>query len=124
LPNIAAISTKVSDKDKGTIMSHDQFSSSTRSTAIGVPHNADHIDSGNQGEGNVSAARRINESTSAFAHSDKVQQAIEQAAPRSQQEAQEMERAEAMGQSRAKEEDPEITQDKQAQIGRDSLQQG
>jgi hypothetical protein len=89
-------------------MSEQSSSSSMPVSSTGVPHDADRTEGGNQGEGKVSAARRVNAAASAFAHSGKVQEAVQQATPSSAQEAQELEQAENIGQSRAKEEDPAI----------------
>ena len=61
-----------------------------------------------QGEGNREAAREYNEATKRFVESGKVESAAEQAKPKDQQEASELERAEDVGRSRAKEEDPQL----------------
>jgi hypothetical protein len=57
----------------------------------------------NEGEGSRSAARQYNEGATKTAHKKK----MPNAAPRSEQEREEMERAEEAGRARAKELDPE-----------------
>ena len=61
------------------------------------------------GEGNYQATRDYNERTKRFIESGRVDEAARNAAPDSEQEAREMEAAEAEGRRHAKEEDPEIT---------------
>ncbi len=61
-----------------------------------------------QGEGNYEAGKEYQDAQHQFVESGRVQQAAENAAPRSQQEAQDMARAEREGRSRAKEEDPQL----------------
>jgi hypothetical protein len=61
-----------------------------------------------QGEGDYEAARRYDKSARDFAQSGKVKPAADQAAPRSEREADEPERAEEIGKSRAKGEDPQV----------------
>jgi hypothetical protein len=61
-----------------------------------------------QGEGDYEAARRYDKSARDFAQSGKVKPAADQAAPRSEREADELERAEEIGKSRAKGEDPQV----------------
>ncbi len=61
-----------------------------------------------QGEGDYEAARRYDKKAREFAESGKVQPAAEQSAPRNEREAQDMERAEEIGKSRAKGEDPQV----------------
>lgn len=61
-----------------------------------------------QGEGDYEAARRYDKSARDFAQSGKVQPAAEQSAPRDEREAQDLERAEDIGKSRAKGEDPQV----------------
>jgi len=61
-----------------------------------------------QGEGDYDAARRYDKSAREFAQSGKVKPAADQSAPRDEQEAEDMERAEEIGKSRAKGEDPGI----------------
>ena len=65
---------------------------------------------GIQGEGNYKAAETYNKATKKFVESGKVEQAARNAEPRDQQEAEELKSAEAEGLSRAREEDPEVTQ--------------
>jgi hypothetical protein len=55
-----------------------------------------------QGEGDYESARKYNKQARAFAESGKVEQAAEAAAPRTQQEQDELLRAEAEGRSHAK----------------------
>ena len=57
------------------------------------------------GEGNYKAARKYDEGVSRFARSGKVEAAARAARPRSQREADEMEKAEVRGRSRSKGED-------------------
>jgi hypothetical protein len=64
-----------------------------------------------QGEGNKEAAKNYNEAQQKFVKSGRVEQAAEEAEPKSKQEAEELERAEAEGLSRAKEEDPAVHRD-------------
>jgi hypothetical protein len=61
-----------------------------------------------QGEGNVEAARRFNQAEKAFVKSGKVRKAAAKAAPRDAAEAEELQRAEAVGRAHAKEEDPAV----------------
>ena len=61
-----------------------------------------------EGEGNYTAGRRYNERTRKFVESGKAQQAADEAKPRSQQEAQEMQEAERQGKRRSKGEDPAL----------------
>ena len=61
------------------------------------------------GEGNYQATRDYNERTKRFMESGRVDEAARNAAPKSEQEAQEMAAAENEGRRHAKEEDPEIT---------------
>ena len=61
-----------------------------------------------QGEGNYEAAKQYDEAQRKFVKSGKVDSAARNAKPKSKQEADEMQRAEAAGRSRAKEEDPAI----------------
>ena len=63
---------------------------------------------GEHGEGNYKASRQYNDKTKAFVESGKVEQAAGDAAPRDDAEARELERAEAEGKRRAKEEDPAL----------------
>lgn len=61
-----------------------------------------------QGEGDYEAARRYDKSAREFAESGKVQPAADQSAPRDEQEAEDLERAEDVGKSRSKGEDPQV----------------
>lgn len=65
---------------------------------------------GEFGEGNYAASRDYNERTKEFIDSGRVDEAAHQAAPRDPREAHEMLDAEREGRSRAKEEDPEVSQ--------------
>ena len=59
-----------------------------------------------QGEGDYDAARRFNKDERAFVGSGKVREAARRAKPRDVEEAEELARAEAIGRSHAKGEDP------------------
>ncbi len=61
-----------------------------------------------QGEGDYDAARHYNDKTREFAQSGKVDEAARAAEPQTREQAQELERAEAAGKARAKEEDPNL----------------
>ena len=61
-----------------------------------------------QGEGNYEAARRYDEAQKRFVDSGRVEEAAEQAAPKSQAEADALRRAEEAGKSHAKDEDPDV----------------
>ncbi|MCR5882646.1 hypothetical protein LRS03_07155 [Rhizobacter sp. J219] len=61
-----------------------------------------------QGEGDYEAARRYDQSAREFAESGKVKPAADQSAPRDEREAQDLERAEEIGKSRSKGEDPQV----------------
>ena len=61
-----------------------------------------------QGEGNYEAARRYDEAQKRFVDSGRVDEAAEQAAPKSQAEADALRRAEDAGKSHAKDEDPDV----------------
>jgi hypothetical protein len=61
-----------------------------------------------QGEGNYDATRRYDKATTDFVKSGKVDQAAQDAKPKSQAEADEMRRAEQEGKSHAKGEDPAL----------------
>jgi hypothetical protein len=63
-------------------------------------------DSKVQGEGDYEAARRYDEAARGFAQSGKVEPAARKAAPRDAQEAKDIEKAEDIGKSRSKGEDP------------------
>lgn len=60
------------------------------------------------GEGNYDATRRYNKALKEFVDSGQVDEAAEQAAPKNEQEAEQMRRAEAEGKRHAKEEDPQL----------------
>ena len=60
------------------------------------------------GEGNYKASRDYNERTKRFIESGKVEEAAQDAAPHDAQEAAEMQDAEEVGRSHAKEEDPAL----------------
>jgi len=60
------------------------------------------------GEGNYAASREYDEAARKFAQSGKVDRAARNAAPSSPQQAKDMERAEKIGKSRSKGEDPEL----------------
>jgi hypothetical protein len=62
-----------------------------------------------QGEGDYEAGRRYDEAQKRFVESGKVEQAAEDAAPESAEQAKDLERAEEVGKSRAKGDDPAIT---------------
>lgn len=64
-----------------------------------------------QGEGNREAAKNFNDAQQKFVKSGRVAEASENAKPKSKEEANELERAEASGRSRAKEEDPAVHRD-------------
>jgi hypothetical protein len=61
-----------------------------------------------QGEGNYEAAEEYNEGQRRFVKSGKVKPAAENARPKNKDEASSMERAESVGRSRAKGEDPAL----------------
>jgi hypothetical protein len=61
-----------------------------------------------QGEGNYEAARRYDEAQKRFVDSGRVDEAAEQAAPKSEAEADALRRAEEAGKSHAKDEDPDV----------------
>lgn len=61
-----------------------------------------------QGEGNYTAAKEYDDAQRRFVESGRVDQAAREAAPRSQQEADEMKAAEREGRSHAKDEDPQL----------------
>jgi hypothetical protein len=62
----------------------------------------------NQGEGDTEAARRYNEGQQQFVESGAVNDAARRAAPRSNQEANELLQAEQTGRRKAKAEDPTV----------------
>ena len=61
-----------------------------------------------QGEGNYEASRRYRERTEQFIESGRVEEAATNAAPRSDAEAQELDRAEEAGKAHVAEEDPQL----------------
>jgi hypothetical protein len=61
-----------------------------------------------EGEGSYTGSKDYNERTKKFVDSGKVEQAAQDAKPKSEQEAHEMQKAERMGKERAKEEDPAL----------------
>jgi hypothetical protein len=61
-----------------------------------------------QGEGNYEAARRYDEAQKRFVDAGRVDEAAEQAAPKSEAEADALRRAEEAGRSHAKDEDPDV----------------
>ena len=63
---------------------------------------------GVQGEGNYDAARRFDKAEQDFVRSGKVREAAERAAPKTAEEAKALERAEEIGRSHAKDEDPDV----------------
>ena len=67
-------------------------------------------DAGNRefGEGNYKASQRYREKTEAFVESGRVEEAAENAAPASPEEARELEDAERAGRERMAEEDPRL----------------
>jgi hypothetical protein len=67
-----------------------------------------------QGEGNYEAAEEYDEAQRKFVKSGKVGAAARNAKPKSEAEAEEMQRAEEAGRSRAKGEDPAVQRDSKA----------
>lgn len=65
-------------------------------------------DSKVEGEGSYTATMRYNERTRQFVESGKTEQAAQDATPRSQQEAREMQEAERKGKAHSKGEDPAL----------------
>lgn len=61
-----------------------------------------------EGEGSYTGSKDYNERTKKFVDSGKVQQAAQDAKPKSEQEAHEMQKAERIGKQRAKGEDPAL----------------
>jgi hypothetical protein len=61
-----------------------------------------------EGEGSYTASKDYNERTKKFVDSGKVEQAAQEAKPKSEQEAHEMQKAERMGKQRSKGEDPAL----------------
>lgn len=67
------------------------------------------------GEGNYKASRDYNERTKRFIDSGKVDEAAQDAAPQNPEEAAEMQDAEEIGRSHAKEEDPALLKSRRSQ---------
>jgi len=65
-----------------------------------------------EGEGSYTGSKDYNERTKKFVDSGKVQDAAREAAPKSEEEAHGMKKAERMGKQRAKGEDPGLTKKK------------
>jgi hypothetical protein len=63
-----------------------------------------------EGEGSYSGSKEYNERTKKFIDSGKVEQAARDAAPKSEEEAHAMQKAERIGKKHAKEEDPALGQ--------------
>lgn len=61
-----------------------------------------------EGEGSYTGSKDYNERTKKFVDSGKVEQAAQDAKPKSEQEAHEMQKAERIGKQRAKAEDPAL----------------
>jgi hypothetical protein len=61
-----------------------------------------------EGEGSYTGSKDYNERTKKFVDSGKVEQAANDATPKSEQEARELERAERIGKKHIKEEDPAL----------------
>ena len=68
-----------------------------------------------EGEGSYTGSKDYNERTRKFVDSGKVEQAANEAKPRSEQEAHEMQKAERLGKRRAKGEDPALHDPEQVQ---------
>jgi len=68
--------------------------------------NPSQSDSKVQGEGDYEAARRYDDAARGFAQSGKVEPAAREAEPRDAREAEDIEKAEEIGKSRSKGEDP------------------
>ena len=75
-----------------------------------IPNKIDEV----QGEGDYAAGRRYDKAAKDFAESGKVEPAARDAAPDSAAEADEMKKAEEIGKSRAKGEDPLLQKKKGA----------
>jgi hypothetical protein len=61
-----------------------------------------------EGEGSYTGSKDYNERTRKFVDAGKVEQAANEAKPKSEQEAHEMQKAERLGKQRAKGEDPAL----------------
>jgi hypothetical protein len=68
-----------------------------------------------EGEGSYSGSKDYNERTKKFVESGNVEKAGQEAKPKSEQEAHEMQKAERMGKQRAKGEDPALRDPKKIQ---------
>jgi general stress protein 26 len=66
------------------------------------------IEGGVHGEGNYAASRQYNDATAKFVQSGRVEKAADAAAPANATEAADLRRAEEIGKSHAKEEDPQV----------------
>ncbi|MBA2690699.1 MAG: hypothetical protein H0U63_07845 [Burkholderiales bacterium] len=71
-----------------------------------------------KGEGNYDAAEEYNEAQQEFVKSGKVEKAKREAEPKSDAEAKELEEAEDVGRSHAKEEDPAVQRKSEGQTNR------
>jgi hypothetical protein len=85
--------------------------STSRAKAAGERRAPDAKPNANQGEGNVTAARRYNEDQREFVQSGRVEDAARGAAPRNPDESRSMADAEREGRSHAREEDPSVPRD-------------
>jgi hypothetical protein len=66
-----------------------------------------------EGEGSYSGSKDYNKRTQKFVDSGKLDEAAKNAAPKSEQEAREMQKAERAGKQHIKEEDPALRKDEQ-----------
>ena len=99
------------DKSKQQQSKHHQQDDNKPAKPAQQGSDAAHQPSGEiEGEGSYTASKDYDKSVKAFVESGKVDQASHDAAPRNDTEAREMKRAEDIGRSRAKEEDPEVSQ--------------
>jgi hypothetical protein len=67
-----------------------------------------------EGEGSYSGSKDYNKRTQKFVDSGKVDEAAKKAAPKSEQEAREMQKAERAGKQHIKEEDPALRKDEKS----------
>jgi hypothetical protein len=67
-----------------------------------------------EGEGSYSGSKDYNKRTKKFVDSGKVDEAARKAAPKSEQEAREMQDAERLGKQHIKEEDPTLRKDEKS----------
>jgi hypothetical protein len=67
-----------------------------------------------EGEGSYSASKDYNKRTQKFVDSGKVDEAAKKAAPKSEQEAREMQKAERAGKQHIQEEDPALRKDEKS----------